>query len=405
MLRKLSIKNFRLLRDVTIDVTPGKPIVLIGPNASGKSSVLQTLDLLSRWTKDGFVEGCKAFGGQLALVTAGEAIRGQHAQIEVVAEEWIPSLNYHTGDRLRYGMAFSHDIETEDLVLLDGRHPTLSQLASRKGKKLWLHPNARDAPDDLEIDSAVLSFEGVRHVKRYPYLQTLVATLQTIQIYDGFLTAPTWLRDPRESQLSPFNSTLVSPVSRLDRRGLELANALHYIQQDDGDAWDELMYAFRAEFPFVQRLEFPADRAGGRIALAFRDKRYPGERMQGHQMSEGMATYLCLLAAIFAPEPAAALAFDEPDRDLHPSALRRIVHLLEKASERSAVFVATHSDRFLDYLADPAGSIRICEPTPEGMKLRSLEADVLEEWRKLYSISTLREQGHLDPVNAEEIDA
>lgn len=399
MLRKLSVKNFRLLRDVTIDVTPGKPIVLIGPNASGKSSVLQTLDLLSRWADEGFVKGCQAFGGAPALVTAGQGI----SCIEIETDPQLVQFPDYF-DRFQYRVEFGFGIDTEELIARHYNASGLSSILKRKRSKASLLNAKTKTGDELDIDSAQLSFEAFKVGPIYPSLDVLTSTFRAIHIYDGFLTAPTWVRDPREGQLSPFDSAILAPVRRIDRRGLDLVNALYHIQQNHGDAWDELMDAFRAEFPFVQRLEFPADPAGGRVALAFRDKRYPGQRLQGHQMSEGMATYLCLLAAILAPDPAAALAFDEPDRHLHPSALRRIVHLLEKASERSAVFVATHSDRFLDYLSDPARSIRICEPTPEGMKLCSLDADALDEWRKLYSISTLRERGQLDPVNSEEIE-
>lgn len=406
MLRKLSVQNFRLLRDVTIDVTPGKPIVLIGPNASGKSSALQTLDLLARWADVGFVKGCDALGGAKAVVTAGQ----QRCALAVETDMFEP-LSRSVFTWLGYALTFSGYVTTEELNatgLWDWQEGGLSTLSaasrSKNFQRLSLRNFQTGTVDELQIAGDKLSFEANKQRMLYPFLDDLTTTLQAIHIYDGFLTAPTWLRDPREGQWSPFDSAVVAPVTRIGRRGLDLVNALHHMQQNHGDTWDELMDAFRAEFPFVQRIEFPADPAGGRIALAFRDKRYPGERMQGHQMSEGMATYLCLLSAILAPEPAAALAFDEPDRHLHPSALRRIVHLLEKASERSAVFVATHSDRFLDYLSDPAGSIRICEPTPEGMKLRGLEADALEEWRKLYSISMLRERGQLDPVNSVEID-
>jgi predicted ATPase len=122
--------------------------------------------------------------------------------------------------------------------------------------------------------------------------------------------------------------------------------------------------------------------------------------MQGHQMSEGMTSYLCLLAAILSPEATAAIAFDEPDAHLHPSAMRRLVYLLEKASERTAVFVATHSDRFLDYLSDPSGSLRVCEPKDGGVTVQSLNREALDEWRKSYSLSELRGRGYLDTSNA-----
>ncbi|TKC98854.1 AAA family ATPase [Polyangium fumosum] len=399
MLRKLSVKNFRLLRDVTIDVEPGKPIVLIGPNGSGKSSVIQVLDLLSRWAEEGFVAGCRAFGGVESLVTTGQ----DSATIDLVTttlSRWS-HLDLHYSAELPLGFLASFK------ECLEKRKKPADEFVTvleRQDSDLWLMNDKTNQRDQLSVPAAVLSFEKFKQPTFYPVLDDLTRTIGTIDVYDGFLTTPLWTRDLREGKLSPFDSMTLEPVARISRRGLDLTNALYYIQQNHVEVWDELMDSFRAEFPFIQRLEFPADRAGGSVALTFRDKRYPGERLRGSQMSEGMATYLCLLAAILSPEPATALAFDEPDRHLHPSALRRIAYLLERASERTAVFVATHSDRFLDYLSDPAGSIRICEPTAEGVKLRMLNREALDEWRTLYSLSALRERGQLDPENSAEID-
>src|SRR5690348_9136604 len=95
MLTRLSVKNFRLLRDVTIDVEPGKPIVLIGPNSSGKSSVLQVLDLLGRCANEGLKKGLHALGGAGMVVTVGEL----EAMLEV-------EFSHHSKRTLRYGFSF-----------------------------------------------------------------------------------------------------------------------------------------------------------------------------------------------------------------------------------------------------------------------------------------------------------
>ena len=47
MLKTLRVKNFRLLRDVEVNFPEGKPLVFIGPNASGKSTILEVLDFVS----------------------------------------------------------------------------------------------------------------------------------------------------------------------------------------------------------------------------------------------------------------------------------------------------------------------------------------------------------------------
>lgn len=402
MLTKLSVKNFRLLRDVSIEVTPGKPIVLIGPNGSGKSSVLQVLDMLSRWASDGFAKGLELFGGGEAVLTAGTT-RG-------TVEVGFRSKPSHVR---RYGVCFERS-KPGDMSILsewfdsytEGLAEDPLRIVSRDMGSLILYDEVRKEITTKSQDvgrprfSDKLSFEFVKDVFSHRSLEWLRNEFGSIHVYNGFLITPPWARDVREGVVSPFDSAVVAPVARINRRGLNLVNALFHLQNNHDDEWEELVEAFQAEFPFVQRLEFPADPAGGRIALGWRDRRYPGVRMQGHQMSEGMTSYLCLLAAILSPEPAAAIAFDEPDAHLHPSAMRRLIPLLEKASERSAIFVATHSDRLLDGLSDLAGSLRVCEPTQDGgVVLRTLDRGKLDSWRKEYTLTQIRERGHLDPAN------
>src|SRR5438128_1235554 len=50
MINKVSIRNFKSLRDVQIGLE--RFTVFVGPNASGKSSILQALDLLCRAFRD-----------------------------------------------------------------------------------------------------------------------------------------------------------------------------------------------------------------------------------------------------------------------------------------------------------------------------------------------------------------
>jgi predicted ATP-dependent endonuclease of OLD family len=47
VIKRLEVKNFRCLRDVTIELGP--LTVLVGPNASGKSAVLRAL-MLPNWS-------------------------------------------------------------------------------------------------------------------------------------------------------------------------------------------------------------------------------------------------------------------------------------------------------------------------------------------------------------------
>ena len=80
MLEKIRIQGFRALKDVEISLPPGKPLVLIGENASGKSSIL-----------DGVAMICAAAGGRAGRAIldrggwAAVAWAGTSTEIELLA--------------------------------------------------------------------------------------------------------------------------------------------------------------------------------------------------------------------------------------------------------------------------------------------------------------------------------
>lgn len=163
--------------------------------------------------------------------------------------------------------------------------------------------------------------------------------------------------------------------------------------------WAKLERAFRAEFPFVKRILFPPDPGGSRISFAVEDNRFSTRRVFASEMSDGMIVFLCLLSLVLHPGQRAALALDDPDVHLHPSALRRLLALVHERHPHRCLVLATHSSALLDELRDPAASIRVVEATPQGARIRRLDAESLKAWRTEYTLSELHQTGLLDPSN------
>jgi predicted ATPase len=71
MLERLRVRNFKLLRDAELEFHHDVPTVLIGPNASGKSTVIEVLDFLARCAAEGLEAAVVAHGGMSAIRTVG----------------------------------------------------------------------------------------------------------------------------------------------------------------------------------------------------------------------------------------------------------------------------------------------------------------------------------------------
>jgi predicted ATPase len=409
VLTRLRVQNFRLLRDVTIEFeknnTEGNvPTVFIGPNGSGKSTVLEVLDFLGRCSTSGVQAAAVAHGGLANIQTIGveEPVRLETTWEFISDHATSRARNW----RLRWSLLLLPAmnggvlVQREELVddVSDKGRPVVTTNDAGQ-RSVW--PESAPKGERSNVRSrASLAFEEVADVERFPSLYHLKNVVEAINIVGALSTAPAWARSEL-SQSSPRDSIVIGPKQFLDRQGLGLANVLFGIFNDHAAAWRELEKAFRGEFPFVRRLVFPPDAGGAKIAFAFEDERFPGRKLFASEMSDGMITYLCLLASILNPEQGGLLGLDEPDANLHPSALRRLMALAHRRHGRRALAIVTHSNALLDELQAPARSIRVVEPTAQGATVRRLDAEALEAWRKEYGISGLRRTGLLDKANAD----
>jgi predicted ATPase len=400
MLEELRIKNFKLLRDVEIR-REGNLTVLIGPNASGKSTVIEVLDFLARSAEDGLEAALVAHGGMAAIRTVGVTSPIEihtywkfftHGQPQKDDRRhwnlhWTLRIDASPNGRVRIVYESIKDGETELLT------------TSEDGVRTVIDESEANSEPSKIMNSRELGFLAFVDPKRYRGLSRLRNIVRMIRVIGVLSSAPSWARASLEKS-SPRDALVISTQAFVGREGVGLATALYNLQTDHADAWANLHRALQAEFPWIKRIVFPPDPGGARISFALEDQRFPGRKIFASEMSDGIIVYLCLLSLILHPSQRAVLALDEPDAHLHPSAVRRLMAFAHEPSNRHLIIV-THSNSLLDELQDPAASIRIVTPSRSGAQIKKVDAAALKTWRAEYLPSDLRRTGLLDPTNSD----
>lgn len=399
----LRIRNFRLLRDVEIDFEDEAPTVFIGPNGSGKSTVLEALDFLARCSTDGLQAAALAHGGIRNIQTIGvDAPVSFDLTWTLTTDDGAgrrPDRTLHWTVSLHAEMTGAVTVLREELTEEALPTPKTLVTTDERGGRSAAPENEPAARPSKITSPTKLVFEELSDPDRFEGLALLRFLLGGINVIGAISTAPSWARADRTAE-SPRDSLVTAPRSFLDRQGLGLANVLFGLFNDHRDAWVDLERAFRAEFPFVRRIVFPPDLGGSKISFAFEDERFSGRKVFAAEMSDGMIAYLCLLSSVLHPDQIGVLALDEPDANLHPSALRRLMGLAHREHKTRLLAIVTHSNALLDELRDPASSIRVVESTRTGARIRKLDPEALSAWRKEYGLSDLRRTGLLDPSNS-----
>jgi predicted ATPase len=384
--------------------------VLIGDNGTGKSSILEACELLRRATGPRFIDDFYGIhGGLPALLRQGASrlviavtVRGSHDELNLPAPEDAPDLGEGA---LEYELALvsggtfariEETLRSKESVSA----PSWKQIAARRGGQVVTQDGKTEEIDQhLTLLAKALSPANGGSLDEWWIIEDY---LRRILVHLPFETTPAWAARALDRKSALRSSALLTPADHLEKLGLNLASAYHALKNSFGrDHWDHTLEYLR--LGLGERIEDVvswADPGGGNIGLSVKlsglDLAIPSS-----QISDGMLSYLAFVALfrLHTTKPS-LVAFDEPDLHLHPQLLMRVLDMFESMARESPVLLATHSDRLLDGLTDPAKSVVLCELDERGAtRLVRPDANALAKWLERYrGLGDIRGAGHAASV-------
>ena len=395
LLHSIRPRNF-LSFGPTAEVIELQPLnVLIGPNASGKSNLIEAIRLFKEAPRDlaSFVR--EGDGINECLWKGG--IGTPTAELEVVVSPGIGAMPIRhrinftaTGQRLEI---VDEAVEDEKPRLpgapqpffyyrYQSGRPVLSvQLV--QGDPPTSDGNRRDRHlrrEDVKPDQSILSQRVDRD--QYPEITYLNEELQRIYVFHGINLGPN--SEPRKPQstnlpedfLEPNASNLAIVLNDLQHRGLK-------------SRLIELMKSFSGS---VEDLTI---RIYGGSAQIYLHERGLSTPIPAKRLSDGTLRFLCLLAILCHPSPPPLICLEEPEMGQHPDIIRTIAGMLVDASERTQLIVTTHSDHLVSALAGTPEAVIVCEKESGSTRLRRLNAEKLEKWLADYTLGELWMSGEI----------
>jgi predicted ATPase len=359
-LLSLSVQNFRILGDVTIEL--GRLNVLVGPNGSGKSTLLDVVEFLGNAARSGLANAIDRRGGIPAVWTRRSRLETLQINVRALATTYatetapdeyeltvlpIFEREWAASSQRRYNGAFQR---SESLSFKRtpgaGRRITLEHGA--------LHfEDGDDRSEQLQVDHQALALAlvpqlgpdlGGDEVRRIQELFT------TFRVYD-------------------INANIARAPSEVDQGDLLRADAgnlaafLVRLHREFPSTFSELCVDARTMVPGLKELRFrPIGGADEAVAVELVDDRLPDATPLSHA-SFGTVRALSLLAMLSDPQPPALTCVEEIDHGLHPHVFDRLVELLRRASTRTQLIIATHSPALVNRL--DASELIVCERDPE----------------------------------------
>ncbi len=380
LIERLNLSNLLSFGPKSEPITLGALNVVIGTNGSGKSNLLEAIDIL-RSAPDQLAKPIREGGGVRDWLWKGGG-GTPIASIDAV-------LTWQQGKLLRYVMSFTEVGQRFQLVderiekdtpdsghdkpyfyykFKDG-HATLNV----KGKHRGLQH------EDIDAERSILSQR--RDPDQYPEITYLGETLPKIRLYRewsfGRYTTP---RLPQKADL---------PNDILEPDGSNLGLVLNRLRRDPA-VKAKLLEALKKLYEGID--DYDVQIEGGTVQVFFHEGRFT---VPATRLSDGTLRYLCLLAILCHPNPPPLVCIEEPELGLHPDILPTLAGLLRDASERCQIIVTTHSDVLVDAMTETPDAVLVCEKIDGATTLRRLsEADV-RPWLERYRLGELWTRGEI----------
>jgi len=338
---RLRLENWRNF--TSVDVELSQRVFIVGPNASGKSNLLDVFR---------FLHDVVSVGGGLE-----EAVRKRQgiAKLRALAARRFPDLVVEVDVigpdtvRWRYHLALGHDKQ---------RRPQIKrEFVLREGRELFSRPDRKDREDPERLTQTHLQQVNVN--KEFRPVADAFASVRYLHI------VPQLIREPDRSvgrAGDPYGGDFLEQLAAT-REGTLTARL------------KAIAGALKVAVPQLSELGLFRDTRG----VPHLRGRYEHWRPQGawqseDQFSDGTLRLMGLLWAVL--EGGGPLLLEEPELSLHPEVVRFLPQMFARMQRRSGrqMFVSTHSPELLQDEGIGLDEVLLLTPSPEGTKVKAATA-------------------------------
>ena len=332
----LKLENWRNFREV--DVPLQLRAFLVGPNAAGKSNLLDAFRFLHDIVSigGGFQEAIRRRGG-LSAVRCLAARRNPEVAIHVT----IRSDSEHWGYELAFGQAGP---KTRPVVR--------RERVTRGSVEILARPTSADKVDPDRLTQTYL--EQVNVNRDFREISEFCASIQYLHI------VPQLVRDPDRSagrSNDPFGGDFLEQIARTPKKRQSV-----WLRQ--------ITQALRVAVPQLKELELWRDTRGTpHLRGRYEHWRPQGAWQTEESFSDGTLRLLGLLWATL--DGSGPLLLEEPELSLHPDVVRHIPQMFARTQRRSGrqILVSTHSSDLLRDSGIGLDEVLLLMPGSEGTQV------------------------------------
>jgi predicted ATPase len=350
-IEEISIKNYSVLQNVTLKGIQSFSVFL-GPNGSGKTTFFDVI---------GFLSDCLTTNVRQALDN-----RGRFQEV-ISRDAKKPEIEFV----IKYREKAKQPIITYTLAITQEKNTpvvskeTLQWRRGERGKPFaflnFTYGNGEvisgEAPEDSDQrihyqmdDPSSLALKTIGQLSDNPRVASLRRFIES-----WFLS---YFIPDQARQLA-----IAGAVEHLSREGDNIANVMQYLADEHPESVQNILQRLVERVPKLEHVNSEPT-IDGRLALLFKDEPFT-KPFLARFASDGTLKLLAYLILLNDPKPPQLLCIEEPENGLHHKLLEPLSEELRIYSQKSQVFVSTHSPFFVNTIKD-AKSLWIFQREDDG---------------------------------------
>lgn len=352
LLEKLTILGFKSIKEL-VDFKLSRLNVLIGGNGVGKSNFIDFFRLISAMMKS---DGLKEF-------------------IAKSADSYLfggPKLTPHIAVKLKVG---ENGYEFELAPTAD------EDFIINNEKRHWYRsdkPATRNFGSG-NFDSGLInaknkkSYHGGEHGADW-YTFEAINSWTVYHFHDT----------SKEAGVRRFHDCINN--ENLLKDGSNIAPYLLELQTRHIDIYNEIVNTIRLITPFFDDFILKPNEKE-KVRLVWRQKGLNNYPMRPDHLSDGSIRFICLTTALLQPDPPSTIIIDEPELGLHPAAISLLAELIQDATKRTQIIVATQSPLLINNFN--VEDIIVANREAGASIFKRLNKKYFSSWLENYSIGEL----------------
>jgi len=323
-IRALKITNFKSID--SLEVKGLSPFtVFAGPNGAGKSNFFDALDFVSLFLRSGIETALRQHGGFGTIHSEKrKAAYSRRFGFDIECE--LPAAE----DEPQAFSVFHYSLTIDDL---DSTTPEIEEHLWVNGEALLVRkkgasPVVKSGEEEQTLASFPDDYSALLLFQHLP----IAGMLRNLNLYR---IDPIGAKEPDQSDSDP---------TRLERKGHNLASVLSRLEQD-AEMRETIMEWMELIVPGMEKIRTEQQKLDAKTAIVFKEQ---GTRRHfpAQMVSDGTIYALSILVAVLdSPTNYAMTLIEEPERGLHPQAIRELVDLIrQQATPSNPIWLTTHSE-------------------------------------------------------------